>query len=80
MPEALVAVPPLSIPLENASEIENTSAASEIIERSGTENSNTNRYWDSSRKRSNGDQQCKRKMRKSVGKRYQKKTPLRPVT
>ena len=80
MPEILAAVPPLSMPLENSSEMENTSTASEVTQRSSGDNSNTNRRWDAVKKRTTVDLQSKKKIRKSVGKRHQKKTSLRPLT
>ncbi|TMW54768.1 hypothetical protein DOY81_000001 [Sarcophaga bullata] len=81
MPEILAAVPPLSMPLENSSEMENTSTASEVTQRSSRDNSNTNRHSDTVKKKTIAELQSKKKMRKSVGKRHQKKkTPLRPLT
>lgn len=81
MPEALVTLPPLQIPSENSSEIEsNTSTAAEVTDRS-TDSPNDHRQVGGVNKRIKSlEYQNKNKLRRSNGRRTQKKSLLKPLT
>ncbi|XP_037811144.1 uncharacterized protein LOC119603237 [Lucilia sericata] len=78
MPEVHVVIPPLQIPSENCSEMENSSTSAEVTDRS-TNSHNDDRQLDVNKKKYSVESQSKNKLRKSYGRRFQRKTQMRPL-